>query len=161
MARYLDRNPVPTVCPRVSPAPVAATTTSWSSEPAAPARRTPACWPGPATTWSWSTGPTRPATPARRTRFPAAVSSSSTAGDCSTTWSPPAPPSSGRSRSTTTGETVRHPVKDRAGVDFVVAPRRYVLDALLADAAVAAGAGLVTDTTVTGVLRDAGGRVSG
>ena len=59
------------------------------------------------------------------------------------------------------GETVRHAVKDRAGVDFVVAPRRYVLDALLADAAVAAGARLVTDTTVTGVLRDAGGRVIG
>ena len=57
------------------------------------------------------------------------------------------------------GETVRHAVKDRAGVDFVIAPRRYVLDALLADAAVAAGARLVTDTTVTGVLRDAGGRV--
>ena len=59
------------------------------------------------------------------------------------------------------GESVRHTVKDRAGVDFVIAPRRYVLDALLADAAVAAGARLVTDTTVTGVLRDAGGRVTG
>ena len=59
------------------------------------------------------------------------------------------------------GESVRHAVKDRAGVDFVVAPRRYVLDALLADAAVAAGARLVTDTTVTGVLRDADGRVVG
>ena len=59
------------------------------------------------------------------------------------------------------GETVRQAVKDRAGVDFVLAPRRYVLDALLADAAVAAGARLVTDTTVTGVLRDAGGRVIG
>src|SRR6478735_4622713 len=47
------------------------------------------------------------------------------------------------------GESVRHAVKDRAGVDFVIAPRRYVLDALLADAAVAAGARLVTDTTVT------------
>ena len=53
------------------------------------------------------------------------------------------------------GEETRHAVKDRAGVDFVVAPRRYVLDALLADAAVAAGARLITDTSVTGVLRDA------
>ena len=82
--------------------PVAATTTSWSSEPGAPAPRRPACWPGPATTWSWSTGPTRPATPARRTRCPAAASYSSTAGGCSTTWSPPAPPRSGPSPSTTT-----------------------------------------------------------
>ena len=59
------------------------------------------------------------------------------------------------------GESVRHVLRDRAGVDFVIAPRRYVLDALLADAAVAAGARLVTDTTVTGVLRDTGGRVIG
>jgi flavin-dependent dehydrogenase len=59
------------------------------------------------------------------------------------------------------GETIRHTIRDRAGVDFVVAPRRYVLDALLADAAVAAGARLITDTTVTGVLRDGDGRVIG
>ena len=45
-----------------------------------------------------------------------------------------------RRRSTTTARTIRHAVKDRAGVDFLVAPRRYVLDDLLADAAVAAGA---------------------
>ena len=59
------------------------------------------------------------------------------------------------------GETTRHTVKDRAGVDFLIAPRRYVLDSLLADAAVAAGARLVTGTTVTGVLRDPDGRVIG
>jgi 2-polyprenyl-6-methoxyphenol hydroxylase-like FAD-dependent oxidoreductase len=59
------------------------------------------------------------------------------------------------------GEVARHAIKDRAGVDFLVAPRRYVLDELLANAAVAAGARLVTETTVTGVLRDASGRVTG
>jgi 2-polyprenyl-6-methoxyphenol hydroxylase-like FAD-dependent oxidoreductase len=58
-------------------------------------------------------------------------------------------------------EVASHTIKDRAGVDFVVAPRRYVLDELLANAAVAAGARLVTDTTVTGVLRGADGRVTG
>lgn len=59
------------------------------------------------------------------------------------------------------GEVTRHTVKDRAGVDFLVAPRRYVLDDLLARAAVAAGARLVTDTTVTDLLRSADGRVVG
>ncbi len=59
------------------------------------------------------------------------------------------------------GEVVRRAVKARAGVDFLLAPRRYVLDDLLASAAVSAGAQLITGTTVTGVLRDSGGRVSG
>jgi flavin-dependent dehydrogenase len=59
------------------------------------------------------------------------------------------------------GQTTRHTVRARAGVDFVIAPRRYVLDELLADAAVSAGARMITDTTVTGVLRDADGRVIG
>lgn len=59
------------------------------------------------------------------------------------------------------GDVIRHTVKNRAGVDFLLAPRRYVLDDLLATAAVAAGAELVTDTTVTGVLRDGGGRATG
>jgi 2-polyprenyl-6-methoxyphenol hydroxylase-like FAD-dependent oxidoreductase len=59
------------------------------------------------------------------------------------------------------GEVTRRTVKDRAGVDFLIAPRRYVLDDLLASAAVASGATLVTGTTVTGVVRDADGRVRG
>jgi 2-polyprenyl-6-methoxyphenol hydroxylase-like FAD-dependent oxidoreductase len=59
------------------------------------------------------------------------------------------------------GEVTRRTVKDRAGVDFLLAPRRYVLDDLLASAAVASGATLVTGTTVTGVRRDADGRVIG
>ena len=56
---------------------------------------------------------------------------------------------------------VRHQIKDRAGVDFLIAPRRYVLDDLLARAAVSAGAELLTGVTVAGVLRDAAGRVTG
>jgi flavin-dependent dehydrogenase len=53
------------------------------------------------------------------------------------------------------------PVKERAGVDLVTAPRRRVLDVLLADAAVTAGATLRTDVSVTGLLRDGSGRVCG
>ncbi|MFI0939889.1 FAD-dependent oxidoreductase [Streptomyces sp. NPDC021020] len=41
------------------------------------------------------------------------------------------------------------------------APRRYVLDAILARAAVAAGVELREDCRVTGLLRDAAGRVTG
>ncbi|MEQ6903490.1 NAD(P)/FAD-dependent oxidoreductase [Nocardioides sp. YIM 152588] len=52
------------------------------------------------------------------------------------------------------------PVKARAGVDRLVAPRRYVLDDLLAGAAVEAGAELRTDVSVTELLRD-GERVVG
>ena len=37
-------------------------------------------------------------------------------------------------------EPLRLPVKDKAGVDMMLAPRRYVLDAILADAATRAGA---------------------
>jgi flavin-dependent dehydrogenase len=59
------------------------------------------------------------------------------------------------------GERVRRTLKYRAGVDFLLAPRRYVLDDLLASTAVDAGATLVTGTTVTGVRRGADGRVAG
>ncbi|TIC88108.1 NAD(P)/FAD-dependent oxidoreductase [Nocardioides sp. GY 10113] len=52
------------------------------------------------------------------------------------------------------------PVRARAGVDLLVAPRRYVLDDLVARAAVEAGAELRTDVSVTGLLRD-GERVAG
>jgi 2-polyprenyl-6-methoxyphenol hydroxylase-like FAD-dependent oxidoreductase len=58
-------------------------------------------------------------------------------------------------------ESITRRVKDRAGVDHLVAPRRYVLDALVADAAGSAGADLRFGTTVTGVRRDADGRVIG
>lgn len=59
------------------------------------------------------------------------------------------------------GESTRRTVRDRAGVDFLLAPRRHVLDDLMARAAVDAGATLVTGTTVTGVRRDPTGRVVG
>ena len=56
---------------------------------------------------------------------------------------------------------VRLPVKDKAGVDHMLAPRRHVLDRVLADAAVRAGATLLDRTTVDGIVRDDGGRVRG
>jgi len=59
------------------------------------------------------------------------------------------------------GGSTRRTVKERAGVDFLLAPRRHVIDDLVARAAVAAGATLITGTTVTGVRRDASGRVVG
>jgi flavin-dependent dehydrogenase len=51
-------------------------------------------------------------------------------------------------------------IKERHGVDLLVAPRRHVLDPILQDAAVARGAHLHTGVTVRGVRRD-GGRVIG
>jgi len=57
-------------------------------------------------------------------------------------------------------QTVRQ-IKRRAGVDHLVAPRRYALDGLLQDAAVRAGATLRTGVTVTGVRRRGDGRVVG
>lgn len=59
------------------------------------------------------------------------------------------------------GERRTRRLKASAGVDLLVAPRRYVLDSILADAAVRAGATLRTATTVTDVLRDDTGRVIG
>jgi len=59
------------------------------------------------------------------------------------------------------GESVRRTIKDKAGVDLVVAPRRYVLDTILAAAAARAGAEVRTRVTVTGVRRDGRGRVVG
>jgi flavin-dependent dehydrogenase len=52
-------------------------------------------------------------------------------------------------------------VKDRYGVDALVAPRRHILDPLLQDAAVRAGARLLTGVTVEAVLRDDEGRAVG
>jgi flavin-dependent dehydrogenase len=59
------------------------------------------------------------------------------------------------------GESVSRTIKDKAGVDFLVAPRRYVLDTILASAAVRAGAQLRPGVTVTGVQGDGRGRVVG
>ena len=57
--------------------------------------------------------------------------------------------------------SITRPVKDNAGVDHLMAPRRYLLDALLVEAAVAAGVTLHPATTVTRLLRTFDGRVSG
>jgi 2-polyprenyl-6-methoxyphenol hydroxylase-like FAD-dependent oxidoreductase len=56
---------------------------------------------------------------------------------------------------------VEKAVKDRAGVQFLLAPRRHVLDTILAEAATDAGAHLLLETAVTAVRRDATGRVTG
>jgi flavin-dependent dehydrogenase len=59
------------------------------------------------------------------------------------------------------GESVRRQIKDKAGVDLVVAPRRYALDSLLASAAERAGADVRYGVSVSGVHRDQRGRVAG
>ena len=57
-------------------------------------------------------------------------------------------------------ESVTLPIKRHAGVDLLVAPRRRVLDTIVADAAQASGAVVRFGVTVTG-LRHEGGRVVG
>jgi flavin-dependent dehydrogenase len=52
-------------------------------------------------------------------------------------------------------------VKPRDGVDLLVAPRRYVLDGILVDAAAAAGVTIRAGLTATGLLRADDGRVQG
>jgi flavin-dependent dehydrogenase len=59
------------------------------------------------------------------------------------------------------GELVSRTIKDKAGVDFLVAPRRYVLDTILATAAERAGAEVRPGVTVTGLQRDGHGQVAG
>ena len=59
------------------------------------------------------------------------------------------------------GREITREVKDRAGVDLLVAPRRMVLDTILADAAITSGATVRTSTAVTDVIRDDTGRVAG
>jgi flavin-dependent dehydrogenase len=59
------------------------------------------------------------------------------------------------------GQSVSRAVRPKAGVDLVVAPRRYMLDTILAAAAERAGADVRTGVTVTGLRRDGHGRVTG
>jgi flavin-dependent dehydrogenase len=59
------------------------------------------------------------------------------------------------------GEAVSRTIKEKAGVDLLVAPRRYVLDTILAAAAERAGAEVRPGVTVTGLRRDGHGRVVG
>jgi flavin-dependent dehydrogenase len=59
------------------------------------------------------------------------------------------------------GASLTRPIKHKSGVGFLVAPRRYLLDTIVAAAARRAGAQLRPGVTVTGVRRDRRGRVAG
>jgi 2-polyprenyl-6-methoxyphenol hydroxylase-like FAD-dependent oxidoreductase len=59
------------------------------------------------------------------------------------------------------GHSTIRTIKDKAGVDLLVAPRRYILDTLIAEAAARAGADVRFGVNVAGALRDDHGRVSG
>jgi 2-polyprenyl-6-methoxyphenol hydroxylase-like FAD-dependent oxidoreductase len=61
----------------------------------------------------------------------------------------------------TRGERIERPIADHAGVDLQVAPRRDVLDRILARAAGAAGAVLRTGVRVQGVTHGGDGRITG
>lgn len=61
----------------------------------------------------------------------------------------------------TDGESLTRPVKDKAGVDLLVAPRRHILDTIVATAARQAGADLRLGVTVDGVCLDDHGRAVG
>jgi 2-polyprenyl-6-methoxyphenol hydroxylase-like FAD-dependent oxidoreductase len=58
------------------------------------------------------------------------------------------------------GEIVRE-IKDKAGVDHLLAPRRHILDDIVLSAAIEAGAAVETGVSVTGTPTDATGRVTG
>ncbi|MEO3860971.1 FAD-dependent monooxygenase [Acrocarpospora sp. B8E8] len=59
------------------------------------------------------------------------------------------------------GQTTTRDIKQKAGVDCLVAPRRYLLDAILAEAATRAGARLRLGVHVDGVRVDDTGRAVG
>ena len=59
------------------------------------------------------------------------------------------------------GESVTRAVKHAAGVDHLVAPRRHVLDTIVAGAAARAGADLRQGVSVEGVRLDDAGRATG
>ena len=58
-------------------------------------------------------------------------------------------------------ETLTRTIKDRAGVDHLLAPRRHVLDTILLSAAIDAGASFRSGVSVTGTVTDESGRVVG
>ncbi|MEJ2539083.1 MAG: NAD(P)/FAD-dependent oxidoreductase [Gemmatimonadota bacterium] len=58
-------------------------------------------------------------------------------------------------------DVVSIPIRSQDGVDALYAPRRTVLDPLLEEAAVRAGATVRRGWSVTGLLHDTGGRVNG
>ncbi|MCA9728343.1 MAG: FAD-dependent monooxygenase [Candidatus Eisenbacteria bacterium] len=59
------------------------------------------------------------------------------------------------------GDRIEVDIRPKDGVDALYAPRRTVLDTVLVDAAVEAGAEVIHDATVQEVLRDSDGRVTG
>ena len=59
------------------------------------------------------------------------------------------------------GESTHVSIRPSAGVPALYAPRRYLLDRMLVDAAAAAGADVRHETTVNALLRDDTGRVLG
>ena len=59
------------------------------------------------------------------------------------------------------GQSTTRAIKDKAGVDLLVAPRRYILDTLVAKAAAAAGADVRMGVTVSGVHLNDIGRATG
>jgi 2-polyprenyl-6-methoxyphenol hydroxylase-like FAD-dependent oxidoreductase len=62
---------------------------------------------------------------------------------------------------TTAGDSMTRPIKNKAGVDLLVAPRRHILDTIVAEAAFRAGADVRFGMTVTGVRLDDAGRATG
>jgi flavin-dependent dehydrogenase len=62
---------------------------------------------------------------------------------------------------TTADESTTRTIKRRAGVDLLVAPRRHVLDTIVAEAAAGAGADVRQGVTVVGVHLDDAGRATG
>ena len=62
---------------------------------------------------------------------------------------------------TAAGESVTQAVKHKVGVDLLVAPRRYILDTIVAEAAARAGVQMRLGDAVTGVRLDDAGRAVG
>jgi 2-polyprenyl-6-methoxyphenol hydroxylase-like FAD-dependent oxidoreductase len=62
---------------------------------------------------------------------------------------------------TTADESVTRQIKHRSGVDLLVAPRRYILDTIVAEAAAEAGVDTRFGVTVSGVRLDDTGRAVG
>ena len=135
------------------------TTTSLSSEHDAPVPRLRCCSPAPATAWSWSTGRVPRDTNSTHSLVRGGVVQLARWGLLDEVVATGAPEI--RTVSFHAGtEVTRRTVKDRAGVDFLLAPRRHVLDDVAGQGRRGLGAALLTGTTVTGVLRDLDGRVS-
>jgi flavin-dependent dehydrogenase len=59
------------------------------------------------------------------------------------------------------GSSITKQVADRNGVDYLLAPRRHVLDTILVEAAQDAGATFRSGMSVTGTITDAAGRTVG